>query len=109
MRLSQATVAARDLDVAFLDGTLHVSYKPTSYTPNQIDAMRADAESQKNNASGRSLAESAANLITGWDLTQDDEHETPIGVDVDSIAEHVPSHVLAAIFRAVGKDQQTGE
>jgi hypothetical protein len=84
-------------------GILAVTYRVPEYTPKQAaQLMSGDASRDP-----MVMAEMACKVIESWDLTEDDD--TPIALDVESVADKVKMPILAKILEAVNKDSQPGE
>ncbi len=116
MRISDAKVASKSLPVPFEDGqVLTVQYRPSSFTPEQLDAM---AEATKDGGGalmagkpGTRVIEQLRNVVTAWDLTEDDGTPIPIewnGKGKDPLAK-VPLSIMMEVMKAIGRDQSAGE
>lgn len=103
MRLSDATSAAKPLEVKFDGGAvLNITYRVPEYTPNQAAKLVDDASKDP-----RRMADMAVRVIESWDLTRDDGE--PIPLTVDAVADEVTIGILSKIMRAVNEDQMPGE
>lgn len=108
MKLSQAGAKAKTIPVEFEGGAvLEVTYKPLTYTVNEMDAMRGETDPSR-------IIETVKRLVTKWDLTDDAEVPIPLDHPVDEDGKpakddplrDVPTHIFGEIIRAVGEDQQ---
>lgn len=130
MRLSDAVSPAEEIVVPFAnDEKLTVMYRPTSYTPNELDKMQAEAaEKGKSKRGMKSLVASMRAMIVSWDLTEDDgspisleapapllsngEEQRDGNGDVTTEPDpmmDVPINVYTEIMKAANRAQQVGE
>ncbi len=102
VRISKGLGKATDLDVYFddddPDAVLHITYRPTSFTPAQLDEIRNNSDKD-----ARRLVEATLNVVAAWDLTNEDE--TPIPLELDAVYGIVPTSILGQILKAVNEDQ----
>lgn len=73
MRLSELFAEKKVLVVPVGDGELNVTYKPDAITPETLDRMSNAA-----NAPGEAIVSTVVELVTEWDLTDDDESPYPL-------------------------------
>lgn len=112
MRISEALSPARDIEVRFEAAVLNVTYRPMSYTLEEIDRLEAEVTQKGGSAEQRkarleSLLDSIGRLVVSWDLTHDDESMID-PKDKDALRK-VPSNVFTEIIKTVNADQRVGE
>lgn len=110
MRLSDAKSHAREIIVSFEGGDLHVSYRPMSYTVEELDRLGDDAAVKDMSAEERKarigrIIEMITQVVASWDLTEDDG-ETPIDPADTVRLRSVPINVFTEILAAIRKDQR---
>lgn len=118
MRIDEALGEVKPLAVKFGPAVLNIEYRPPSYTIEQLEAAKADAENPDR------LVRMVQDLIVGWDLTRplrDDEGNVVLGdngasievpVDVtnaDDVRKYVTTTVINGITVAVREDNKPGE
>ena len=112
MRISQALSRARDIKVEFEEATLHVTYRPVSYTLEEMDRLQADTTETGGTKEQRSaridrVAGTISRLVVSWDLT--DEEDRPINPSDIETLRNVPFNIISEVIQAVRRDQQAGE
>ena len=105
VRLSALTADRRTLKVAFGDDSLTLTYRPSAFNAVQEErelAMREKGQHLKSQAS--SLAE----IVTSWDLVDDDGKAVPIAEDVvATLGLDVVSKLTRAILADLLPNQTT--
>lgn len=117
MRISEADTEAKDIDVQFGKATLHVTYKPLTYTVREMDALAGSRDAGQ-------IIETMKRLVVAWDLDDKQGNRVPLDHPMDDVMQEdgsgpsgrkrpadddplrdVPSHIFTGIIQAVGKDQ----
>lgn len=112
MRVSQALSKSRQIAVEFEEDSLSVTYRPISYTLEEVDRIQADTTATGGTESERQarmnrVAEMISRLVVDWDLV--DEDDVKISTKDLAALRKIPFNVFSEIIRAVRDDQQVGE
>jgi len=112
MRISDALSPARELTVPFQSAELHVTYRPISYTMEQLDEIQAKTEETGGSAEERRarldrVLDIMTRLVVSWDLT--DDEDVVINPENRDAMRKIPMNVFTEILAAVRKDQSAGE
>lgn len=112
MRISDATSPARDVEVQFEGGILNVSYRPISYTFEEMEKISDDATELANSKDTpeqrkvrlNKILDTISNIVVSWDLENDD------GIiinpqDRESLRQ-IPLNIFSEIIKAVNADQR---
>ncbi len=112
MRVSDALSPVRELDVQFAEDVLHVSYRPISYSLEELERIQEESVTPGNTPAERRdrirrLAALISKLVISWDLT--DENDVVVDpTDVEALR-LLPLNIFTEILAAVRRDQQVGE
>jgi hypothetical protein len=98
MRISEAVAETSEVEVHFGPAVLHVQYRPSSFTMQELEDVDTDKSSRR-------LIRMIQDMIVGWDL-EDNEGE-PINIqDAEAVRTKVPAHILTGIIKAVRRHQE---
>lgn len=100
VRVSNLARNQRALTVPIDGETLTISYLPGRLTPAAEDELRAKIDDQRG---GPALASLLAEMVAGWDLTNDDGSAYPI--DEPHLRE-LPTSFLAVVATAITEDMR---
>lgn len=107
MRVSEALAKAKPLVVEFESGALHVEYRPSSYTVEELEKLVEEDGQGGRRGNPARIIEMIQQMLVSWDL----EEDTGGVIDFKDTARmrRLPSSIFAAILTAVRKDQSAGE
>jgi len=71
MKISDALKEVRDLDVHFASEVLHITYRPPSWTPAELEELQADKNIRR-------IVEQIRKLVVKWDLTDEYQRLVPL-------------------------------
>lgn len=83
MKIGDALKTTSDLLVPFGDATLRLTYRPSSVTIADIEALKADRDIKR-------VAEQVREQVVQWDLTDDYDRLIPLEKPVPKIIESDP-------------------
>jgi hypothetical protein len=75
MRISEALKEVKDLEVHFGPATLKLTYRPPSWTPRELDALKADKDIRR-------VVDQIRKLVIQWDLTDEYDRLVPLALPV---------------------------
>jgi len=112
MRVSQAKSKAVDLEVVFEEGTLQVSYRPISYSLNELDEMQAESVKTGGTQDERKarmlrITTMISRMVVSWDL--EDDNGEPIDPTNIEALQNIPSNIFTEIIQAVKEHNEVGK
>lgn len=104
MRIDQANGESKPLAVTFGTSVLNVEYHPSTFTVEELVALKEDRDNPDR------IIGMIRRTVTAWDLTDNDDQPIPISApaegEPDLMRKLVPIPVFSAIIAAVRKDSE---
>jgi hypothetical protein len=105
VRLSHITANRSTVHVPIGDEKLQVDYRPAVFTPAMEDQLR-DLQAGEGGRVGRRFCELLCQVVSGWDLEEDDG--APVPATPDRMVS-LPSQFLSKVLQAIAEDMTAGE
>lgn len=107
MRISGALAQARSLKVPFEGEELNISYRPSSYSVEELEKLVSDEESGAKKIEPSRIIDIIQQMVITWDLTEDNGE--PIHLSDRQRLKQLPTSIYTVILQTVKADQSVGE
>lgn len=104
VKLHNLTEDSREVVVEYGGEECKVTYRPSAFTPNAEEQLRAASKGEGGESAV--LVSLLSQMLVSWEVL--DDSGEPIGTDIDTI-KSLPYVFIGAVFEAVSKDVGPGK